>query len=396
MSTDATISPGSDRSWNEDRIATLRLALSAGVGPCRFAQLLDRWKAPSEALNGLADMRRKDIRVASAAEAEAAIAAADGVGAAIVLFGDPDYPARLAEISRPPIALHIKGELEGACAALRGRTVAIVGARNASAAARQFAEGLAADLSLAGVAVVSGLARGIDGAAHRGSLKGFPVGVVAGGVDVFYPPEHRDLQEEIGRVGALIAESRPGAKPTERHFPRRNRIVAGLADAVVVIEAAERSGSLITARFALEENREVMAAPGFPSDPRSAGANRLIRDGAVLIRGADDVLAALPAATADSSRAAPPVAQRRPIKKRQTSPIASASPTTAPSAVGPETEDALDPSERVRLALAAAPVTVDELSRQCQLSASAVAAILLEMELGGTLERLPGQRVALR
>lgn len=329
-------------------------------------------------------MRRKDVRVASDADAEQALAAAQNAGARLILRGDADYPTRLAETARPPLLMHVIGDVDR----LEERMVAIVGARNASAAARRFAEELARDLSTAGVGVVSGLARGIDGAAHRGSLEGYPVGVVAGGIDIAYPPEHRDLQTAIAEVGALIAESPLGAKPTERHFPRRNRIVAGLAQAVVVIEAADRSGSLITARFAEEENREVMAAPGFPSDPRSAGANRLIRDGALLIRSADDVLEGLPRA------AGPPIRRRRQSARSRGLPNDTDSRAQSPPHPVENLETA--PLDRVRSALSAAPITVDELSRECQLSASDIAAILLELELGGEVERLPGQRVARR
>ncbi len=361
-------------------MATLRLALSRGVGPCRHAQLRQRFPTATEALSGLQEMRRKDVKIASEDDARQAIDAAAALGADLLLTGDANYPARLAETARPPLCLHVLGD----ASRLNDRVVAIVGARNASTAARRFAEELAKGLSEAGVGVVSGLARGIDGAAHKGSLAGYPVGVVAGGIDVVYPPEHKELQAAIAARGVLIAESPIGAKPTERHFPRRNRIVAGLAVAVVVIEAAERSGSLITARFALEEGREVMAAPGFPTDPRSAGANRLIREGALLVRSADDVLAGLPV----FAPTAPPL--RRPIR--------SVAEVPSPSIKAPPTPAAElgSPTRRIRSALAAAPVTVDELSRECQLSASDVAAILLEMELGGELERLPGQRVALR
>ncbi len=331
---------------------------------------------------GLIEMRRKDVTVASERDAENAIRAAGDFGARIMLAGDPDYPARLAHSARPPIMLYAMGDAER----IDGPTVAIVGARNASTAAKRFARELAEGLSAAGVAVVSGLARGIDGAAHQGSLAGYPVGVVAGGIDVVYPPEHRELQAAIADKGLLVAESPMGAKPTERHFPRRNRIVAGLAQAVVVVEAAERSGSLITARFAMEEGREVMAAPGFPTDPRAAGANRLIRDGALLIRGADDVLAGLP----------PPDAPVRP--RAAVSAAARAFPPESPAETLPNEADIApsDPMQRVRIALSAAPVTIDELTRECQLSVAAVASILQELELGGELERLPGQRVTLR
>lgn len=369
--------------WSSARLATLRLALSQGVGPCRYAQLRAEFGDPEAALSGLHEMRRKDVRIATENAVDAAIDAANAFGAEIVLQDDAAYPSRLKEIARPPIALYAVGDL----GRLDERLVAIVGARNASSAAKRFAESLAEDLSSAGVGVVSGLARGVDGAAHKGSLGGFPVGVVAGGIDVVYPREHAKLQAAIAEAGVLLAESPMGAKPTERHFPKRNRIVAGLSVAVVVIEAAERSGSLITARFALEEGREVLATPGFPTDPRSAGANRLIRDGATLVRSADDVLAALP------QNEPAPRPKRKPRPARQ-SPAMDAAPAAAVEPAEPSGEAA--PADRVRAALAAAPTTVDELTRECQLSASTVAAILQELELGGELERLPGQRVSLR
>lgn len=366
--------------WTKERLAILRIALSGGVGPCRYAQLRKSHPTGVDALAALIHMRRKDVRVATEADVERTIEAAARAGADILLRGDPEYPERLAETSRPPIMLHVKGD----ATRLKDRTTAIVGARNASAAAKRFVEELAQDLSTAGVGIVSGLARGIDGAAHRGSLEGYPVGVVAGGIDVVYPPEHADLQARIAEAGVLIAESPIGAQPTERHFPRRNRIVAGLAEAVVVVEAAERSGSLITARFALEENRELMATPGFPTDPRSAGANRLIRDGALLIRNADDVLAGLPRRDAIRPPRSPrPAAIQPPAEAASTPP-------------DPAVEADAAPMARIRAALSAAPVTVDELSRECQLSPAAAAAILLELELSGELERLPGQRVTLR
>lgn len=369
--------------WTSDRRATLRLALSQGIGPCRLKQLLEQFGDPTAALAGLTDMRRKDVRIASEDDATAAVENAAKLGARLVLLHDADYPRRLLMTARPPIALHVIGDI----AKLNGPMVAIVGARNASKAAKDFVESLAAELSEAGIGIVSGLARGIDGAAHRGSLGGYPVGVVAGGIDVVYPPEHKKLQHEISERGVLLAESPIGAKPTERHFPRRNRIVAGLAQAVIAVEAAERSGSLITTRFALEENREVMAVPGFPTDPRSAGANRLIRDGAIVIRSADDVLADLP--PADYLPTPPPRSSANP-------PMATEERQKESQADSPIVNTDQAPMDRVRSALSVAPVTVDELSRECQLSVSALNAILLELELGGELERLPGQQVARR
>jgi DNA processing protein len=194
-------------------------------------------------------MRRKDVSIASLFDAESTIAAANNAGAEIMLRSDDIYPERLAQTARPPLLLYYKGD----ASRLDDRLVGIVGARNASLAARRFAEEIAADLSTAGIGIVSGLARGIDAVAHRGSMQGLPIGVVAGGIDVVYPPEHAALQTGIAKKGIFLAESQIGAKPTERHFPRRNRIVAGLGMAVTAIEAAECSGSLITTRFAMEE-----------------------------------------------------------------------------------------------------------------------------------------------
>lgn len=369
--------------WSEDRLAAFRLALSSGIGPCRYAQLTDQFGAPAAALAGLADMHRKDVRIASAKDAETAIAKAEAIGADILLRGDNAYPFRLAETARPPLALYTMGDQM----LLNRQIVGIVGARNASAAAKRFVEEIARDLSKAGIAVVSGLARGIDAAAHRGSIEGMPIGVVAGGIDIIYPPENASLQQDIAANGVLIAESPIGAKPTERHFPRRNRIVAGLAGGVLVIEAAEKSGSLITARFALEENREVLAVPGFPGDPRSRGANRLIQEGAHMIQSADDVLKAL-----HTPQPEPAIRPVKPQLRKQTALRSSPVPETTPAAEA----DISDPRDRVLSALGAAPVTVDELARECELGASTAAAILLDLELEGAIERLPGQRVALR
>ena len=238
--------------------------------------------------------------------------------------------------------------------------VGIIGARNASAAAKRFIEELAQDLSNAGIAFISGLARGIDAAAHRGSLDGTSVRVVAGGIDIFYPPENTGLQTSMAANGILVVESPSGAKPTDRHFPLRNRIVAGLASGVCVIEAAEPSGSLSTARFALEENCEVMAVPGFPGDPRSSGGNRLIQEGATMVLSADDVLKVL-----HTPKPEPIV---RLVKAK----------------------------DRLLSVLGTAPVTVDELTRECQLGASVAAATPLDLEFDGAGEHFPGQPVMLR
>jgi len=256
--------------------------------------------------------------------------------------------------------------------------VAVVGARNASASGQRFARQLAADLGAAGLAVVSGLARGVDAAAHQGALASGTLAVVAGGLDVVYPPENRALHEAIAERGGLLAELPVGTVPQARHFPRRNRLISGAALGVVVIEAAERSGSLITARMAAEQGREVFAVPGSPLDPRCKGTNGLIRQGALLTEGAADVLEALrPLLGAGLGEAQPPPA-----------------PTPAP-----QPEDGFDDEASRRLVLerlGPTPVDADELLRQCELTAGALATILLELELAGRLDRHPGNRVSMR
>jgi DNA processing protein len=257
--------------------------------------------------------------------------------------------------------------------------VAMVGARNASALGIKFANRMATDLGVAGLAVVSGLARGIDHAAHKGAMQTGTLAVLAGGVDIVYPPEHQQLYEEMTSRGALVSEMPLGMAPLSRHFPRRNRLISGMARGVVVIEAAERSGSLITANYALEQGREVFAVPGSPLDPRARGANRLIRDGAILTESADDVLAVL-----------------RPILGQ-----AFAEPHGHQTTPPPVNDTAMEhEADRVRQQveekLGPAPVDVDELIRQCGAPPAAVLTVLLELELAGRVHRQPGNRVSWR
>ncbi|MBS0503623.1 MAG: DNA-protecting protein DprA, partial [Proteobacteria bacterium] len=281
---------------------------------------------------------------------------------------DPAYPLLLRQMESAPPMLTVRGSLD----LLRRPVIAIVGARNASAAACRFARGLAQQLASEGATVVSGLARGIDTAAHVGSLEGGTVGVIASGIDIAYPPENAALQEKVATDGLLIAEQPPGTEPLARHFPSRNRIIAGLALGTVVVEAAPKSGSLITARIAAELGREVMAVPGSPLDQRAQGCNLLIREGAILIQSAADVLE-----------------QVRPIDARVV-----AQPVE-PWQAGP-VEDASD-AERATVAdlLGPTPVYVDELVRQSGLPSAIVQTALLELELAGRLERHAGGRVSL-
>ena len=356
----------------EDRIARLRLIRSDHVGPHAFFQLLARFGSAAAALEAIPALAARGggrvPRLASRGEAEKEMEQVAGLGAQMLFHGQGLYPQQLAAIESAPPVLIAKGVLT----LLDRPAVAMVGARNASAAAQRFARQLAAELGRAGLLVVSGLARGIDTAAHQGTLESGTAAVVAGGIDAFYPPENRELQEAIGERGVLLSEQPPGLEPRARHFPRRNRIIAALATGTVVVEAAPKSGSLITARDAAEFGREVMAVPGSPLDPRAQGCNQLIREGATLVQNAEDVLDAL-----------------RPFQLR---PLAQDRAAYAP---GP----APDAEERERRLvtelLSPTPVPVDEIVRQSGLPAGVVQTVLLELELAGRLARHAGGRVSL-
>ncbi len=275
----------------KERLDWLQLIRTANIGPITFHQLIARCGSAGEALTILPDLstkagRPRPLRAASRNAAEAELDAAFAHDVRVIAFCEDDYPAPLKAIADPPPLIFLRGH----AALFEKPAIAIIGARNASGVGRKMARSLAADLGEAGVVIVSGLARGIDGAAHAAALSTGTVAVVAGGVDVIYPPEHDQLTEDIARDGAVISECPMGQQPTARDFPKRNRLISGLSRGVVVVEAAARSGTLITARCALEQGREVFAVPGSPLDPRCQGANRLIRDGATLIETAQDVL----------------------------------------------------------------------------------------------------------
>lgn len=269
----------------------LQLIRTESVGPATFWSLLARYRTAAEALDILPKRARiagraAPLKLADRRACESELEAIEGFGARALLGCDPDYPAMLASLADRPPVLIVKGDV----ALLARRAVAIIGARNASTPGRKLARLFAEGLGAAGVAVVSGLARGIDGAAHEAALHTGTIAVVAGGVDIIYPPEHRALTAAIGEKGAVVSERPLGWTPTARDFPRRNRLISGLSLAVVVVEAAAKSGTLITARFALEQGRDVFAAPGSPLDPRCNGSNRLIREGALLVESAQDIL----------------------------------------------------------------------------------------------------------
>ncbi|MBO9624529.1 MAG: DNA-processing protein DprA [Sphingomonas sp.] len=356
----------------DPREPRLRLLRSANIGPVTWRQLIARFGTAEAALEALPMLAaRGGGRAPALADPGAVrreIAAVEKLGARYLFVDDPDYPPLLAELDSAPPALILRGRIDLA----HRPCVAMVGARNASAAACRFARQLALGLAEAGATVVSGLARGIDTAAHIGSIGGGTVGVIASGIDQVFPPENAELQERIAREGLLLAEQPPGTEPLARFFPARNRIIAGLALGTVVVEAAPKSGSLITARIAGEAGREVMAVPGSPLDPRAQGCNLLIREGATLVQSVDDILEML-----------------RPIDPRA---------VRAPGAgyQGQPPEDASDAERRtVTALLGPVPVSVDELIRQSGLAPALVQTVLLELELAGRLERHAGGRTSL-
>lgn len=368
------------------RLAWLRLIRSENVGPATFRALINRFGGAEAALQALPELSargglRRRIRIADEAEAAAELAAARRLGVALVALGEPDYPAALAHAEGAPPMLYVRGDPS----LLRATFVAIVGSRNCSAAGRRIAGAIAAGLGARGLAIVSGLARGIDMAAHTAALDTGTAAVLAGGVDNVYPKEHEALYAGIVEKGAVVSEMPLGLEPRGRDFPRRNRIIAGMALGIVIVEAARRSGSLITARLAGEMGREVLAVPGSPLDPRAEGTNRLIRDGATLTRDADDVLEALAPLLADPERAYGATPPDLPL----TEPDGAA-------ADGMEWENiATTARERVVDALGPSPVGIDDVIRHTGLSAGQVQVILLELELAGRLSRHPGHRISL-
>jgi DNA processing protein len=363
------------------RLACLRLIRSDNVGPVTFRELINHFGGADAALDALPDLSRRggrlSIRICPRDQAERELAAAARIGAAPLFTIEPGYPPALAVLDAPPPLLYVKGD----ASLLTRPIVAIVGARNASAAGQKLARTFAGHIGAAGYVVASGLARGIDRAAHEAALWTGTVAVLAGGLDNVYPPEHAELQARIGEVGCLVSENAPGFVPRAQDFPRRNRIVSGISLAVLIVEAARRSGTLITARTAAEQGREVFAVPGHPLDPRAEGTNRLIKNGATMATEPDDVLAALgPMLREPAPRYAEPHVQP---------PAAS----EAASASMPEIR--AQDRERLLSALGPAPVDIDELARATGLSARAMQVALIELALAGRIERHGHQLVSL-
>lgn len=362
---------------HDEWMARLRLARSDNIGPVTFRDLMRHCGSALAAIDALPDLsarggKKNPPRLTSLASAEAELDKSSHMGATILIMGDEAYPATLARLDPAPPVITLKGRAE----LMAESCIAMVGARNASAAGCRIAADIAADLSNENHVIVSGLARGIDTAAHRASLSRGTIGVVAGGLDIFYPAENEALQKKMGETGLVVSEMPPGTSPKAQHFPRRNRIISGLSRGVVVVEAALRSGSLITARFALEQDRDVMAVPGSPLDPRSAGSNKLIKDGAPLVENAQDVLNVLSAP-----------AQRRFME------TGDSLFDWREEGFGEEPDES---SRRIILnALCPTPTPRDEIIRQTGLSPALVQVILLELDLAGRLQRDTGDRICL-
>jgi DNA processing protein len=356
-----------------ERLARLRLIRAATIGPATFWALIERYETAERAIDALPSLARKSSKARPVVlpprdEALRELEATMKAAARMIACGEPDFPLALANVEMPPPLITVRGD----AALFRRDAIAIVGARNASALGMRFAREMARDLGAANLVVASGLARGIDTAAHKGSLETGTIAVMAGGIDVVYPPENQALYEAIAERGAVVSEMPCGFQPVAQHFPRRNRIISGLSRGVVVVEATLNSGSLITARLAGEQGRDVFAVPGSPLDPRAKGTNGLLRQGAILTESAEDVLATL-----------------KPHQYLR----ADAEPRRRPAVPAPRNTDALQAEILTRLG--PAPVEIDELVRLLGASPADVSAALLDLEFSGQLTRHAGQKVSL-
>lgn len=363
-------SPKSD----EILLEWLQLSRSENIGPRTFHRLLQRYKTPRKALEALPELAsqgglKRPLKMASLRDVEKELCTTRNYGADIITLEDPSYPPLLRHIDSAPPVMTVKGRAD----LLQAPLFAIVGARNASAMGKKMAYGLAKGLGQQEWIIVSGLARGIDGAAHRGSLEQGTIAVLAGGIDQVYPIENQELYDCIGVTGVLLAESAFGVQPQATLFPRRNRIISGISRSVLVVEATLKSGSLLTAQYALEQGRDVFAIPGHPLDPRARGCNKLIKNGAILVETIEDIQGEmLPNAPVNFKEDTYPFYE----------PIKSSSLDSTRS--------------RIKENLTYAAISIDELIRECQLSTADVRSVLLEMEIAGCLERLPGGKVSLK
>lgn len=359
-----------------ERLARLRLLRTESIGPATFAALLDRFGSAESAIEHWSTIARRhrktrSLVLAPVSEMEKELAATADYGAQLLAFDEEAYPRALAQTEYPPPFLMVKGDV----GLLAKNIIATVGSRNASAAGMRFARDISREIGEAGLSVVSGLARGIDTAAHKGSIETGTIAVLAGGIDVIYPPENARLHSEIAAKGLLVSEMKFGQQLTAQHFPRRNRIISGLALGVLVVEATLNSGSLITARLAGEQGRDVFAVPGSPLDPRSRGTNALLRQGAILTENADDITSAL---HLDVSA------------KRVSAPTRAQSPAPAQTAQNSEQLQA-----EILDRLSPTPVDLNDLVRLTGAPAAAISVALLDLEFAGLLTRHPGQKVSL-
>ena len=361
----------------KERIAWLRLIRTENIGPITFYSLMQSFGTAQKAIEALPTLSRKggrlkDLKLCTADAAIAEMQALEALGGKMVFAAEAAYPLALSAIEDAPPVLSVLGNAK----LLNLPSIGIVGARNASLNGRKFAEKIARELGEGGQMVVSGLARGIDTAAHAGSLATGTIACVAGGADVIYPPENTALYHQIKSEGCIVAESPLGMEPMARHFPKRNRIISGLSAGVIVVEATLKSGSLITARMAAEQGRDVYAIPGHPFDPRAAGPNKLIQDGATLVQTAHDILDNLASFSGT----------------RQTLAESFQTPWTPEDLSENDAETVRD---TILQNLSSTPVTVDELVRTCHLTIPAVQMVLLELEIAGRIQRLPAGRIAL-
>ena len=362
----------------KERLAWLRLYRSDNVAPVTFRRLISKYKTAEKSLEALPELslrggKKTAIRIFEEDRALQEIENVKKLGGRFCLSCDEDYPSSLAAVEDGPAVLTLLGNGD---ISQEKPVIGIVGARNASLNGRRFTEKLAKELSENGVIVVSGLARGIDTAAHTGSLNAETWAVVAGGVDVVYPRENQKLYDEIKERGLIISENPLGVQPTARHFPRRNRIVSGLSEGVAIIEAGVHSGSLITARMAAEQGRDVYAVPGFPGDPRSAGPNKLLKDGAILLQTAEDILDQIAHPQVIPKLLFDGITEQEEFSENE------------------EIEEEID-QEKIISMLSHMPTPIDEIVRACHVSISGVQSVLLDLEIAGRIQRLPGNRVGL-
>lgn len=370
-----------------EKLAQLRLIRTEGIGPVTFRGLLSRFGNALAALEGAIELaskngRRKPLAPPPKSAAERELERLEHAGGHALFLNDASYPAQLAAIEDAPPVLFAMGRLD----LLTSRAVGIVGARNASVSGLKLTRTIAGALADAGITVTSGLARGIDTAAHQASLAHGTIACVAGGLDIYYPPENEALQRQITEQGLVVSEMPMGTRPQARHFPRRNRLISGLSQGVLVIEAALKSGSLITARFAAEQGRDVFAIPGSPLDPRARGGNHLIRDGAILVESAEDILNELPSALHLGHT---PRAKYAP----DSAPVAQMGTPIGPIPASPSSGAHTDSSDLLGL-LSSTPIHMDDVVRLSGASTEQVLAAFLELELAGQITRHAGGRVS--